>query len=204
MTRPFMRPGTFTSLLLALLVLSGCVGFTLVKGGEKTSVGSDLTVIPPHDWNRMSTSRAELWTLDGFGLEQIIFVTGATDGDFLYPFPGAQSADSDNKGLPVFRKNMNAIEITELVQATMARENDQHVKVTNLHPATFAAHRGLAFRFTYETKNGLAMEGTATGAVIHDKLYMAIYRGAKLYYYERGFPDFRKMLKTVRIDSTAS
>ena len=187
-----------------MLSLAGCAGYTLVKGGEKASIGSDLTVVPPHDWNRRSTAQAEFWTLDGVGLQEIVFVKGAADGEVLYPFPGTQNADSDNKGLPVFHKGMNAIEISELVQATMARESDQKLKVIDLQPASFASHRGLSFRFTFVTKDGLDMEGLAIGAVINDKLYMAIYRGTKLYYYDRGLADFEQMLKSVRIDGAES
>ncbi|MCZ6610436.1 MAG: hypothetical protein O7A66_10580, partial [Alphaproteobacteria bacterium] len=66
--------------LAANLLLTGCVGYTLVKGGQKLELGQGLSVKPPRDWNRRTEGKHEIWTLDGPGLQYILFVKGIEDG----------------------------------------------------------------------------------------------------------------------------
>jgi hypothetical protein len=94
---------------------------------------------------------------------------------------------------------MSAIEIRELVQATMAVEAFQNVRITDLKPATFGGHPGFTFAMTMTSKQGLDMKGLARGAVIKDKLYMTVYRGAALHFFDRGFADYEKISASLRI-----
>ncbi len=191
------------ALLVAIVTLSGCAGVSLVKGGERTDVGSGLSLVPPRDWNRFTSPNWEFWTLDGPHLQQVLFVRGARDGQPIYRVPGAETATSEGEKFPTYRRGMNEIEVIELLQATMAREDLERLTLTEQRPETFAGHRGFHVAFEFVTKHGLEMRGQAVGAVVSDRLYMAVYRGAKLHYFDRGIGDFTRMLETARIDASS-
>lgn len=190
--------------VLALLALTGCAGFSVVKGGQRQAVGAGLSVVPPNDWNRFTSPGQELWTLDGPALQHILFVKGAKDGEVIWPVPAGERAKAEKKDFPVFRKGMNAIEISELFQATMAHEKFKNLKMDAVRPQTVGEKSGFTFQFTCQSESGLQVEGIAAGTVIEDRLYMVIYRGAKLHYFDRGLADFRKMLETLQIDGAAA
>lgn len=185
--------GILATCALAMTLLSGCIGYTLVKGGERTSLSPSMSVVPPQDWNRMSEDKVDYWTLDGAVLQRIIFVKGAEDGDMLW------RAGADKEKAPRFRKGMNALEVAELVQATMANQKLQNIKFAELKPAPFAGHQGFAFDFTATLQKGLDIKGTARGAVVKDRLYLALYRGAALHFYDRSRGDFDKILTSLKI-----
>jgi hypothetical protein len=184
--------------LLAALMLSGCVGFSLVKGGERVSLKGSMSVQVPRDWNSFQSPNATYWTLDGASLQHIVFAIGVADGEIPW-FTGA-----DSEKAPKYRKNMTVIEVSELAQATMALEKLQRVQVGDLKPARFAGKEGFTFSFTCTTKKGLDLNGLAFGAIVKERLYMAIYRGAKLHYFDRGLPDFKAIVSSTRIEGLES
>lgn len=186
-------PRSLAGCVLAIGLLQGCVGYTLVKGGERTELSSSISVVPSRDWNRRSQDHVDYWTLDGAALQHIIFVKGIGDGDVLW------HTSADKEKAPHFRKGMNAIEISELAQATMALEKLQKVNVAKLRPSTFAGHSGFTFDFTATTESGLDILGTANGAVVGERLYLAVYRGAALFYFDRSRDDYEKILASFRI-----
>jgi hypothetical protein len=94
---------------------------------------------------------------------------------------------------------MTAIEVRELVQATMALEQYQKIQIADLKPARFAGHQGFTFHFTGTTSKGLDMRGRAVGTIVKGRLYMLLYRGARLYYFDRGLEDFEKIVTSTRI-----
>ena len=62
--------------LFASTLLAGCAGYSLVKGGERVSIGA-MSIEAPHDWNHWrGTDGTEFWTLDGPVLQHILFVEG--------------------------------------------------------------------------------------------------------------------------------
>ncbi|HEX9808898.1 MAG TPA: hypothetical protein VGC25_04755 [Alphaproteobacteria bacterium] len=179
--------------------LAGCVGFTLAKKGEPVEIASKIAITPGRDWNRLSSGDVEIWTLDGLHLQQMAFVGGIGDGEPLFASriqPGPTS-DADD-GPPKFRKGMTALEIAELFEASLARQQAQRIAIAALQPARFGGRLGFSFDFTYVTKDGLEMKGRAAGAVVEDRLYMAIYRGARLHFYDRGADDFHQVLGSLR------
>lgn len=179
--------------LLMATLLSGCVGYTLVKGGERTSIGSSVTVVAPRDWNRRTQDNVDYWTLDGAVLQQLIFVKGVGDDDVLWHTGG------DPTKTPKFRKSMNAVEITELIHATMALEKLQNIKFAEVKPSPLGGHPGFSFDFTATTEKGLDLKGTGRAAVIDGKLYMAVYRGAALHFFDRARADYDKIITSIKI-----
>jgi hypothetical protein len=189
--RPFLCSCAIA--LFASVLMTGCAGYSLVKGGERVSIGS-MSIEAPRDWNHWrGAGGTEFWTLDGPVLQHILFVQGIGNDEVPW------STGGDPDGVPKFRKGMSAIEISELIQATMANEEFQNTRITDLKPATFGGHPGFSFAMTMTSKKGLDMKGIALGAVVEDKLYMTVYRGAALHFFDRGFADYEKISASLRI-----
>jgi hypothetical protein len=182
------------AVLSLLFLLTGCVGFTLAKGGEKLDLGDGIAVRPAQDWNRLTVSKFEYWTLDGLDLQNILFIKGAADGERIAPSSLAQHRDPEEEAFPKFRKGMSFLEVRELFEATLAREKAQKVVITDVAPAKFGGQDGFRFDFTFQNVHGLDHLGTATGTIFKDRLYMAVYRGTKLHFYDRHKRDFDQIL----------
>jgi hypothetical protein len=177
-------------------LLTGCAGYSLVKGGERVSIGSAMSVQAPRDWNHWrSPDGTEFWTLDGPALQHILFLKGIGNDEV----PWATKRNPDD--VPKFRKGMSAIEISELIQATLANEEFQNVRIADLKPDTFGGHAGFSFAMTMTSKKGLDMKGIARGAVVKNKLYMTIYRGTALHFFDRGLEDYEKISASLRMDA---
>jgi hypothetical protein len=193
----------FVVLLVLLGPLGGCAGFTLVKGGEATDLGDGVSVQTPRDWNRLAINKYERWTLDGLRLQNILFVKGIEDGEAMVPRRGT-TEDKEKDTFPKFRKGMTLLEIRELIETTWARQENHRFQVTNFGPAKFGGKDGFEIKFTFDTKDGLEMRGWGAGAVVGDKLYMAIYSGTKIHFYERTAKDFEAILKSFQFPATQS
>ena len=184
-------------LIAANLALTGCASYTLVKGGQKLELSQGLSVKPPRDWNRATEGKHEIWTLDGPHLQYILFVKGIEDGERI--FPGSSRGLGAKDTFPKFRKGMSSLEVGELFEASLARRKAQKIAIAGFAPARFAAKDGFRFTFSYVTQGGLKMRGIAAGALLGDKLYMLIYRGTDLFFFDRDKADFEKILASLRL-----
>ena len=188
------------SVILGLLILlTGCVSYTLVKSGQKLDLGEGITVQPAQDWNRLTIGKFEYWTLDGLWLQNILFIKGVEDGEAIVPLSVRGRSEPENKTFPVFRKGMTFLDVRELFEATLARQKAQNVSISDFAPSSFAGRVGFRFAFTYETADGLQMLGTASGTILKDKFYMVVYRGTKLHFFDRGKRDFDHILASFNI-----
>lgn len=183
-----MKTLSRTVLIAMALTMSGCKAYTLAPAGQPLVVASTFNATPKINWSRLQNDQAEIWTVNGPLLEKLTFMSAIADGSPL---------STDNFGIfnqgpatiegkpPAFRKDMVSIEIAELVKETYTRKGYQNFTIANLKPDRFADNDGARFDFTFMTKDGLDKEGLAVAAVIDDKLYLAIYTGAKEHYFAK-------------------
>lgn len=191
-----MRTIRFAGLLL-LAVLGGCISYTLVPGGKVAKVGDVVTVLPGQDWNRSSSGHVEVWTLDGPGLQQILFVEGAKDGDYLFPVRGGRGNLLDD--LPRFTKGMSALEVADLYEATLTRAGAAEFTMHDLQPYKVGERNGFRFDFDCLSKDGLQLRGAAIGIVKDDRVYMAVYTGTRIHFFDKGWQDVQHIFETFRV-----
>jgi len=98
-----------------------------------------------------------------------------------------------------FRKTMTPSELAELLADAQTSAGAQHVTVTNLGPHQFGSAPGFRCELAFTNKGGLAKQGLAAGAIINDRLYVVLYTGAKLHYYEAYRADVEKMIQSIRM-----
>jgi hypothetical protein len=188
-----MTRGTRAALVLMAVagLLAGCARYTLVEPRPRT-IADLYTVDPQTRWSSVTDGKWEVWTVDGPGLEAIQFLTGLADGEPLF-----RAADAQKR--MTFRTTMSPSELTELLVDGLTSTGAQNVTVTNLRPQKFGSADGFRCELTFMTKNGLAKQGLAAGGVVKDRLYLVLYTGAKLHYYEAHRDDAEKIVQSIRL-----
>jgi hypothetical protein len=94
---------------------------------------------------------------------------------------------------------MTPSELAELLADTLTSAGAQHVAVTNLGLHQFGSAPGFRCELAFTSKGGLAKQGLAAGAIINDRLYLVLYTGAKLHYYEAHRADAEKIIQSIRM-----
>lgn len=190
---------------LAIFLLAGCAPYVLVKP-ERQTVGGVISVQPGIAWNKMSVhdyqGKIEVWTLDGPALNTLMFFTGVPDGEPLFT---ARTQDAKQEKPPAFRATMNALEVQELLEATMARTfQTTIVEGHDLKPAPVASGRGFRFATRMVGRDEVERDGVFVGTIRNQKLYGAWFQGAKLHYFARYLPEFDNLVASVQLVGAAA
>ena len=195
-----------TFLFVLVLLISGCMHYTLVEPG-KTDIGTRYSVHPQIAWNKSTYGKIEIWTIDGPTLDAIHFFKGIADGETLFPSARSQYNNIQEERLPKFRKDMNPNEVLEFIVDSMITSGVQSpigpsmkgtdVQTLYLRPFSFGNQPGYRFEFSFISDNGLEYKGLAAGAIIDDKLHLICYTGTKEYYYFKHRPHAEEIISSI-------
>jgi len=162
-------------------VLSACAGFQAVKPDAPVTIGSRLSVSPQVLWARPTGSGITdaVWTIDGFGLNELHFMVGKKAGDKLFNVRGDAGKD-----FPVVKKGMLPNDTMELVVNSLTKLGNNQVRSTNLAPAPFGQpDAGFRFDLSYVNADGLEMRGTALAAQRKDMVDVLLFIAPNEHYY---------------------
>ena len=179
-----------------LLILAGCAstGGRLVQPGPNPA-GSRLTIDSEMEWTRESTTRYQLWTIDGELLNRLYLVPAVREGEYI--FLGHRQTTRRPDG-PFYKRGMRADELRDLVADGLRMSGAVDVVSTNLRPIDFGGREGLRFDFSLSNEEGLAYQGMAA-AFEHEKgLALAIFLAPREYYFPRDTEKVSRMLDTLR------
>jgi hypothetical protein len=182
-------------LLGVAFIVTGCAHYSLVETGSKVEVAKGFRVDPVITWSKAKHYGVVMWTVDGPGLQQILFFPGIEDGAPLFKPMSEKKAAK----MPLYRSPMSLLEVMDLLEATFARQDLHQIKKQNLLPITFAGQDGFRFDFSYFSKEGLEYKGFAEGAIKNNKLYLIIYTGTALHYYEEYAATANKIMKSTEL-----
>jgi hypothetical protein len=175
---------------VAALLISGCAAYKLVE--PKTVTVADVLIVEPHiAWSSITTGPWEVWTVDGTSLQALQFLKGLAHDEPLF------SRGSDKR--PRFRKDMTPYDVMDFVVDSLADAGGQQIQAARLRPASFAGVDGFRFDWTLWTKQGLEKRGFAVGAIVNEKLYLAMYTGTTDYYYEKHAGDAERVIQSARM-----
>jgi hypothetical protein len=164
--------------LLALALLAGCTALKEVPPAKKHEIGGVFRVEPGSAWSAQKTGRGEIWTVNGFGLERMAFITNVADGKPLL----THTQDED---APTFRADMNATDVVNLYEALLTSNGYSQIQVSNLRPHTISGQDAFRFDYTAFSRTGLAKQGMVVGLIDPDKgLNLAVYEAASEHYFE--------------------
>lgn len=177
--------------LLALSLVAGCSALKEVPPAKKHEIGGVFRVEPGTAWNAQSTSRGEIWTVNGFGLERMAFITKVEDGKPLI----THGRDEDT---PTFRADMDATDVVNLYEALLTSNGYSQIQVTNLRPHSISGEDAFRFDYTAYSRTGLAKQGTVVGLIdAENGLNLAIYEAAIEHYYDASRAAAESVLRSL-------
>jgi hypothetical protein len=188
-------------LLLAAFcgLLAGCQSFKAVDAMKAVNVGDDVMVDPQVPWaNAVGALNGGLsgtvWTIDGFGLNELRFLTGVAAGVPLLRIDGV-----DRKDMVSYNTTMLPDDVMDLVTTTLGKAGNQQLRTTGLRPVPFGSVTGFRFDLAYTTSDGLQMKGSALFAQRRNKLDVILFVAPSEYYYDRYAPTVEKVFASVRV-----
>lgn len=189
---------------LILMFLSGCVSTQYALLDSRTTQIGTLEVSSNDDrWNlapgiltQHLPDGSSLWTRDGLLLDQLMLLGPIAHEQTLFV-----SNNPDTLTFPTFRKEMLPNEIEELIQATLSRQLGAGAVVTtsNLRPQRLGSERALAFDALIEFNEGATQKGYVTALIVDQALYVIMYQGAQLYYFDKHWEAANAVIESVRV-----
>lgn len=188
-----------------LLGLAGCVSnqFKAVAPGA-VQVG-DLTVqAADAGWNKAPQTMtwhlhkgSQLWTRDGLLLDYMVLIPGVSDGGTLF------KSRSKSLVYPAYQAGMLPNEIVELTESSLAKLNGTNVAVSssNLRPYRLGELRAVMFDLTLIGSEGPARRGRALAFVQDQALYLMLYVGTRLHYFDKHWDSAVTTMNTARLSS---
>ena len=179
------------ALLLGACATSGTS--RLVPVGEVRS--GKLVLNSEMEWTRATSSRSQLWTIDGELLNLLYLIHTVKEGDYIFL---GQRESKRRPDAPYYHKGMREDELRDLVADGLLNAGFVGVSPKNLQPATFGTHAGLRFDLDLQTSEGLQYQGLVA-MFEHDKgLALAIFIAPREYYFPRDGAKVSRMFDTLR------
>ena len=183
------------ALLCAVLMLSGCVTVAKVETGDR-AVGERLTVSIDGAWNQLNApgmGPAEVWTMEGTPVDQLLLYSGLKDGQAIHAGGGGGQKDF------VFRANMQPDEIASLFEGMLTRDGSRF-RLQKLEPASFGAQKGFRFEYALVRKvDNVQLSGVGYAAVSRGELFAVVYMAPRLVFYHRHIARVEHIGKSMRI-----
>ena len=168
-------------IVLGMIAISACIPapFELVPSGDR-QVGGAYTVSSPVAWTRLRNSELEIWTVAGFGLQWLRLYGRVVDGQSLIPPDPANEA----KKIPRYRTGMEAVDVADLIEATLEVGGATNVAILDIRPAQFGTRDGFRFEVNY-AEEGLLYRASALGSIDDQgRLDLIMYAGTQQHYFE--------------------
>jgi hypothetical protein len=182
---------------IALCVaLTGCISIKAVDGMTAANIGDDISVDPQVTWASATgiAGSGAIWTIDGFGLNEMHFLTGIAAGDPLLRLPNV-----DRKDMIVYNTTMLPDDVMDMIAGTWGKAGYRQVRTDGLSPVPFGAATGFRFDLNYTTDDGLQMKGVALFAQRRNKLDVILFTAPAEYYFGRYMPTVEKVFASVRV-----
>ena len=186
-------------LFLALTTASApAIGNSLVAPGPRAAIAkSSISAAPASEWNRLSRNEGkntEIWTIDGDGLNKVMFLGGIAPGTALI-----REIDKKNRPLPKVAGNMLITDIPALLESTYrVRYGVNRMTIDSQEPATISGQKGIRFTYSFTRDDEVDRKGEAIGAIIGGKLYLVSYEAPALHFFDKDLEKYRHLASTVK------
>lgn len=174
--------------------------YLLVQPGPENVARRTMTVTPTIRWNEArrnyyDISREENWTLNGPLLDNLTFIGGIEDGKAI-----VRQRRRDQRQVPRFRSTMSPPEIASMIETFYRiRAGSVRFEMTGLQPRTFLGAPGFQFDYDHLDSNEVERKGRAVGAIIANRLYMALLDGTRMHYFPAALPEFERIVESARL-----
>lgn len=185
--------------------LAGCVSTQFKAVAPGTVSLGDLTVeATDASWNKAPQTMtrhlhkgSQLWTRDGLLLDYMVLIPGVSNGGTLF------KSRSKSLVYPAYQAGMLPNEIVELTESSLAKLNGTDVAVSsaNLRPFRLGAQRAVMFDLTLIGTDGPSRRGRAVAFVQDEALYLMLYVGTRLHYFDKHWDSALATMNTARLSS---
>lgn len=168
---------------LIILAVTACLPMPATQepvGTERRSIAGVYTLDPQIRWTERTQDRFQIWTVNGWFLDQVRFVNGLVSGQTMLKPSGGRS-------YPAYSSSMTPGAVAEFVVDTLSAVGFLDVEGKNLRPVPFGSRQGYRFDLTLKSVKSLNMKGLVKGTVIDGELYLIIFIAAEQHY----FPAYR-------------
>jgi hypothetical protein len=188
--------------LTSLMPGAAVADWTVVEAGSEIEVAKGkMSLTPAEKWNKSSSrpsAYGELWTQDGFALNELSFLAAVPNGKTLF-----HNGQALERPLPKFKADMLLTDLAELFEST-----NRIVLATSLfemgtvEPLKLGDHDAVRFRYSYAIENDeLKRSGEAVAAIVNGKLYLVNFVAPSIHFFDRDIEKVRALIETVKIAS---
>lgn len=178
--------------LFSISLLSACASYTEIPPAKPHQIGGVFSVQPSSSWSAQKTGRGEIWTINGFGLERMAFITNVPDGEPVL------TSDRD-KDAPTFRADMNVTDVVDLYEAMLTASGYSQIEVTSLRPHSISGRDAFRFDYAAYDNKGLAKRGMVVGLIDAEKgLNFVLYEAAAEHYYDASLAAAETVLASLQ------
>ena len=204
-------------LLLAVCgMLAACQSVPDKGRNQTTYVGDDITVDLQMLWTKAAgmgdrdplglqmvwaravglgdRDTASVWTIDGFGLDELFFFSGVASGAPLLRIAGVAPKD-----MVLYNTTMLPDDVMDMIAGTLGKAGDQQLRTSALRPVPFGTVTGFRFDLAFTTEDGLQMKGMAFFAQRRKKLDVILFVAPSEYYYDQYAPTVEKIVSSVQV-----
>ena len=176
-------------ILVVIFQLGACAqNLSLVKT-ERVNINDLYSVRPNINFNQLADSKIIVWTVNGFGLDRIVFINNIKDGETLF------GDDTTN----TYKKDMNEVEIAELfIESMKVFGKWADGKFENLKLGKHGPFNGFKFEMTLINQEGLSYKGLTSGAVINEKLYLVFFIATELHFFKNLQNEFLNIISSIQ------
>ncbi len=196
----------FLALLALVATLSGCAPtpyWTLTDDANKVAKSTSFEMIVPEGWNR--TTAADTWdrlTIDD-KLQTILLerMTASRDGVGIHTITVTRRYP--DTAFPTIKKKSNAtmqpLEAADLYVSDLRKRTGlERLKVLSNKPVQVNGKPAFQLVLEFKNEDGLRMRIVSHGFVDKTGFYTINYRAPTLYYYERDYSDYAKLVRSFR------
>ena len=187
------------TLSIFAFVLGGCSSYALQQAGRH-EVGP-FVFDTQLDWSKFTMVKpgrnTEVWTRDGQQLNSLYFVKGLKSGQTIFNNSSAQP-------MPEFQPGMLPNELADFTRASLLRylgEGSSSDGEIGMRPTNFAGDVGFLFDMNFTLENGLRYRASSVATERDGALYLVIYLGTDLHYYDAALSEFQMIIDTAQIAS---
>jgi hypothetical protein len=182
----------------ALLALAGCAtpAYKDVTAEKSVEVGNGVLVNPQIEWGQASVPgfRGTLWTVDGAGLDALMFFPGVPPGSALISPERSDKVDEHT-----YTMTMLPDDVMELTAANLEKLGYQQVHATALRPAPFGSVKGFRFDLSFTNADGLQMKGMALGCQRNGRLDLILFMAPTEYYFDHYAATVDRVFSSVQL-----
>ncbi|MBV7259232.1 hypothetical protein [Erythrobacter crassostreae] len=168
---------------------------------ERVEAGKGALIVTPQtEWNRRNrrpSKNGEIWTKDGFGLNQLHLIGRVGDGETLF-----KDRKKKTRPMPKVQSDMLITDLAELFEASFSIEYDvTQFDVTSLEPSTLGGEDAILMRYEYALPNdALVRVGEARLAWNNGEVYLINFSAPELHYFGASIEEVRAIMDSASLN----